>query len=63
MDISLPAVGKVRWKKFHILTSSASFAMPLWCLHLSGALVLCVKIEEAICSKALKVCIGMARLN
>jgi hypothetical protein len=20
MDISLPAVGKVRWKKFHILT-------------------------------------------
>ena len=42
---------------------SASFAMPLWCLHLSGTLVRCVQIEEVVCSKALKVCIGMARLN
>jgi hypothetical protein len=41
----------------------ASFAIQLWGLHLSGALVRCEEIKEAVCSKVLKVCIGMARLN
>ena len=42
---------------------SAFCAMQLRGLHLSGTLVRCGEIKEVVCSKALKVCIGMARLN
>ena len=38
-------------------------SLKLWCLHLSEALLLWRKTEEVVCSRALKVYIGMVRLN
>ena len=50
------------------LTDSLQGVLGFFCYTIVGlaslwALVRCEEIKEAVCSKVLKVCIGMARLN